>query len=134
MGLQDTETIDFAGSDDDSIVLVIFDSFEWNSYGIDDFLDDDDHMDLLTEKINTCLAFWESGQIYERFPDGKTKQVIIRVTGLFERNERATWFYDGVAKKLSELGLAIEFELDADEESVEERREFDDRIRAHLGQ
>ena len=134
MGLQDADVIDAAATDDDAIVLVIFDSFEWNSYGIEDFIDDEDHMDLLTEKINTCLAFWEGGQIYEQFPGEEDKQVIIRVMGLYEPNERAQWFYDGITKKLAELDIGMEFELSDDEDSVEDRRKLEERIRAHLGE
>jgi hypothetical protein len=133
MGLADENVVDFAGEDENSIVLVIFDSFEWNSFDIEDFIDDDYHMELLTDKISACIEFYKGGQIYEQFPAAKYKPVIIRVMGLHELNERAQWFYEGSTKALAEVDMGLEFELSDDEDSVEDRRKFEERVRAHVG-
>lgn len=133
MGLADENVVDFAGEDDNSIVLVIFDSFEWNSFDLEDFIDDDYHMELLTDKISACIEFYKGGQIYEQFPAAKHKPVIIRVMGLHELNERAQWFYEGSTKALAEVDMGLEFELSDDEDSVEDRRKFDERLKALTG-
>jgi hypothetical protein len=133
MGLADENVVDFAGEDENAIVLVIFDSFEWNSFDLEDYIDDDYHMELLGAKMSTCIEFYKGGQIYEQFPAAKHKPVIIRVMGLHELNERAEWFYEASTKGLEEHGMGLEFELSEDEDSVEDRRKFDERVKALTG-
>lgn len=130
MGLEDTSKIDILGSDETEVVMFIVDAFQWNPYGLDGYLDDTDHMELLMEKINGCLHFWESGQLWEQFPGEEHKQVVIRVVAMYELDERGDWFYQEVGNKLAEHRIALEFELSDDENSVEARRAYEEEVKA----
>ena len=74
-----------------------------------------EHLLLLQEKINTYIAFIESGEILESYPPSKGKLPIIRINGLYELPEQAELFIDRVAETLKEVGIGLEFVLKADE-------------------
>ncbi|HDR7643838.1 DUF6572 domain-containing protein [Bacillus mycoides] len=44
-----------------------------------DFEDEEEHILLLQEKINTYLSFIETGEIYEVYPEAEGKQFVIKV-------------------------------------------------------
>jgi hypothetical protein len=133
MAVDDEGVIDLALSTETEIVLVISDHLAWNSFGDDDLLDDQTHMELLANKINDYLEFWESGQIAENFPDGEGKQGVIRVSAIYPMNDRGDWFHGEMKSKLAEIGLRLEFELSETEFAAELRNEFSERLRARDG-
>lgn len=59
------------------LVLVITDHLEWGGKA-----EQGEHLLLLQEKINTYIAFIESGEIYTEIPGALGKHPIIRVLGL----------------------------------------------------
>jgi hypothetical protein len=63
----DIVSIDPAGN----VVLTISDHLEWT--------DAHAHLVILQEKMNRYLAFIESGEILERYPDAKNRNVVIEV-------------------------------------------------------
>ena len=62
MSIEGQGSVDAIGIDQEGIVvLTISAHLEW----------DDGHLFLLQEKINTYLAFLESGEVFETYPDSK---------------------------------------------------------------
>ncbi|QAY88671.1 DUF6572 domain-containing protein [Pseudomonas sp. ACM7] len=92
------------------LVLVITDHLEWGGKA-----EQGEHLLLLQEKINTYIAFIESGEIYTEIPGALGKHPIIRVLGLYELPEQAELFIGRVTETLEEVGIGFEFELKADE-------------------
>ena len=66
MSVSDTHKIDFLSTDGETIVLTISDHLEWDTT--------DTHQVILQEKINSYLAFIESGEIFESYPLAKDKE------------------------------------------------------------
>ncbi|PWE41412.1 DUF6572 domain-containing protein [Pseudomonas prosekii] len=94
-----------------NVILVISDHLKWG-----DKAQQGEHLLLLQEKINTYIAFIESGEILESYPPSKGKFPIIRINGLYELPEQAEFFVDRVAQTLKEVGIGFEFVLDANED------------------
>lgn len=62
MSIEDQGSVDAIGIDQEGVVVrTLSDHLEW----------DDGHLFLLQEKINTYLAFLESGEVFETYPDSK---------------------------------------------------------------
>ncbi|WP_277760926.1 DUF6572 domain-containing protein [Pseudomonas sp. A34-9] len=113
MSITDARVIDFWGipKQEPNVELVITDHLEWGGKA-----QQGEHLLLLQEKINTYIAFIESGEIYTEIPGALGKHPIIRVLGLYELPEQAEFFIDRVTETLEEVGIGFEFELKADED------------------
>ncbi|AMS17388.1 hypothetical protein A3218_24955 [Pseudomonas chlororaphis] len=90
-----------------NIVLIISDHLEWG-----DKAQQGEHLQLLQDKINTYVAFIESGEIYTEIPGALGKSPIIRINGLHELPEQGEFFIDRATEVLKEVGIGLEFVLD----------------------
>ena len=97
-----------------NVELIITDHLEWGSKAEQG--EQGEHLLLLQEKINTYIAFIESGEIYTEIPGALGKHPIIRVLGLSELPEQAEFFIDRVTETLEKVGIGFEFELKSDED------------------
>ncbi|QQX61191.1 DUF6572 domain-containing protein [Pseudomonas chlororaphis] len=114
MSIVDTKVVDIIAVPEwepDNVILVITDHLEWG-----DKTQQGEHLLLLQEKINTYIAFIESGEILENYPPSKDKAPIIRINGLYELPEQGELFIDRVTEVLKDVGIGLEFILKADEE------------------
>ncbi|RMP67157.1 hypothetical protein ALQ18_02216 [Pseudomonas marginalis pv. marginalis] len=93
-----------------NVILLITDHLKWG-----DKAQQGEHLLLLQEKINTYIAFIESGEMLENYPPSKGKLPIIRINGLYELPEQAEVFIDQVSETLKEVGIGFEFVLKDDE-------------------
>ncbi|MDR9862897.1 MULTISPECIES: DUF6572 domain-containing protein [Pseudomonas] len=91
----------------DNVVLYISDHLEWG-----DKAEQGEHLQLLQDKLNTYVAFIESGEIYTEIPNALGKHPIIRINGLYELPEQGEFFIDRAAEVLKEVGIGLEFVLD----------------------
>lgn len=73
MAVDDPEVIDFVGTtlDQRAVVLTVSDHLDWAS--------SDEHLLVLQEKINRYLAFIESAELVEQYPDAAGRAVRIEV-------------------------------------------------------
>jgi hypothetical protein len=113
MSILDTKVVDIIAVPEwepDNVILLITDHLEWG-----DKAEQGEHLLLLQEKINTYIAFIESGEILESYPPSKGKSPIIRINGLYELPEQGEFFIDRVAEIVKEVGIGLEFVLKADE-------------------
>lgn len=106
MTLENKEKIDLIGIDNrtNEVVLTIVDHLEWNTDG-------NAHISMLQEKINTYLAFIESGEIYQSYPKAKGKKIVIETLGSTSLNEIGEEFYDKASAVVSNAGFQLRFSL-----------------------
>jgi len=99
MSIEQTDKVDAFGVDKitKECVLTISDHLDWSA--------DTDHYLLLQEKINTYLAFIDSGEILEAFPNAKDKKIRIDVVFKYEPTDTKT--LDLLKIKLSEMGFGF---------------------------
>jgi hypothetical protein len=105
MAVDQTDKIDAIGVDRRSacVVLTISDHLPWSVAA-------DGHLELLREKLNAYLAFIESGQLIEGYPDAAGKRVVINVVGKFDLSASASEFLDNAIATFSAAGLTLRFE------------------------
>ncbi len=109
MSITETKVVDIIAVPEwepDNVVLVITDHLEWG-----DKAQQGEHLLLLQEKINTYIAFIESGELLESYPPAKGKKPKIRINGLYELPEQGETFIDRVTEVLKGVGIELEFVL-----------------------
>jgi hypothetical protein len=109
MTVDQTNKIDAIGVDRGSgcVVLTISDHLPWSSAA-------DGHLELLREKLNAYLAFIESGQLIEAYPDAAGRHAVINVVGKYDLSGPASEFLDNATAAISRAGLTLRFEKLAD--------------------
>ena len=77
MSVEQTSVIDIISADrnTEKVVLTISDHLDWSNSL--------EHQKLLQEKLNRYLAFVETGEILESYPDAKDRPVGFRVVFKF---------------------------------------------------
>jgi hypothetical protein len=102
MSIAQTDRIDILFRDDAGHgVLVIADHLDWEEF------DEGDHLLLLQEKMNTYLAFVDSGQLVKARPDWKDLSIVIQVDAMYAPNTTALEFYRTAGKAVAEAGLSL---------------------------
>lgn len=102
MSIEDQNSVDAIGVDESGIViLTISDHLEW----------DNDHLFLLQEKINVYLAFLESGEVYEAYPDSKGKEFKINVVCKYELSPSAIQFISNCTNVINQAGFQFGHEV-----------------------
>ncbi|MDC9811837.1 MULTISPECIES: DUF6572 domain-containing protein [Rhizobium] len=106
MSLDRTNVVDAIGVDyaTGELVLTITDHLEWTE-------SDSEHLLLLQEKVNTYLAFVESGEILETYPDAKGRAVLIDVVCKYPPNQQAQCFYNQVETVAEGVGIKLQHRL-----------------------
>ena len=111
MGLEQTNQVDHIGINKETgnVVLSLFDEFDWQNEG--------EHLQLLQDKLNTYLAYVESGQLFEENPQLRNKPVDIFVYGRFPFAEEGAKFLGLASQTISEAGCGFKWSHVPDEES-----------------
>ena len=86
MTIEQEDVIDIIGVNEEEqyISLIISDHLEWD--------EKNEKLVMLQNKINSYLAYIESGQIYEQHPKSKELDVHIRLTCMHEPNAEGLKF------------------------------------------
>ena len=89
MSVWDTKVVDFIGVEDASgkVILTVSDHLEWG----------EGHLPLLQDKLNTYIAFIESGELLAAYPDAKGRQPVIDVVCKHEPDHDAETFFTQVS-------------------------------------
>jgi len=89
VSVEQTDVVDILGIDRKTghVVLTISDHLDWS--------DSVGHQTILQKKLNTYLAFVESGEILTRYPEAKSRPVAFRVVFQIPPDE----FRAGVCRK-----------------------------------
>ncbi len=100
MTVAETGVIDFVGMENDgrACVLTISDHLSW---------EDPEHMNLLQANLNAYLAFIESGELYENYPNATDRDIEINVVMRFAPSRDAIYFFTEAAKLISNAGFRL---------------------------
>ena len=102
MSIEDQGSVDAIGIDQEGVVvLTLSDHLEW----------DDGHLFLLQEKINTYLAFLESGEVFETYPDLKGREFKINILCKYEPTASAMWFISQCTDIINQAGVRFGYEV-----------------------
>lgn len=101
MTLEKSDVVDAIGTEPDtgSVVLSIIDSWDWS--------DSARHLAALQEKLNCYLEFIESGQIFDAYPDAKSRPIVIDIIGRFDFPISTDDFFKKVSAVASQLNVAV---------------------------
>ncbi len=106
MTVEHTKVIDSVAfaKDGKEVILPIVDHLPWDQF-------EGEHLLLLQEKMNTYLAFIESGQLDRQFPHLKGREVVIKLFSKYPLSDQAKTFYRLASGAISGAGFRLEFEL-----------------------
>lgn len=106
MTVEQTNKIDYASVDKNSgeLLLTISDHLPWGE-------NDERHLYLIQEKINSYLRFIESGEIESKIQQAKGRTITINVVGKFPLSEQANLFFSRFRKVIQESGYDLRFSL-----------------------
>ena len=104
MTVEEPSKIDFTAIEPQSgdMCLVISDHLDWKEEG--------EHLLLLQNKLNSYLAFIESGESYIKLPKALGRKIVIKVMGKFPLSEEAGKFYRLAGRAIKDAGLSLRFE------------------------
>jgi hypothetical protein len=101
MTIDQISIIDAIGVDNvtDELVLTIIDHLEWEG--------NDEHLMLLQEKINTYLAFVESGELMKTYPESKGRSVAICLVCAYRLTKQAEAVFDRITAIVQDAGVRL---------------------------
>ena len=101
MSVEDAKVVDAIGVERESgdVVLTITDHLDWS--------DEQAHLLVLQEKLNTYIRFIESGEIDESYPDAVGRPRVIDVVTQHKPSAGAREFFATVTTVLREAGIAL---------------------------
>ena len=105
MSIEQTDVVDAIGVQQESgeVFLTITDHLDWKG-------GNQNHLLLLQEKVNTYLAFVESGELLETYPDAKDRAVVINIVGKYPLSDEARQFIKQASSVISGAGMKLNFE------------------------
>ncbi len=101
MTIAETEKVDALGEEISTgdVVLSIFDHLDWT--------DEQEHLLLLQEKINSYLDFIETGQIQEDFPKAEGARLKIQILAKYPLSEAAEDFLAKASFATNTSGISL---------------------------
>ena len=104
MSIIEKDMVDgIALSEDKVIKLLLTDHLDWE--------EEYEHLLMLQDKINSYLAFCESGQYKEVYKDYEAESVVFEIHFLFEPTQNAYKFLGQIPAQIGELSVAIECQV-----------------------
>jgi hypothetical protein len=105
MTITKTNEIDYIGIDKktDHVILSIVDDLDW--------IDEQIHLLLLQEKLNTYLRFIESGEIYSSYPNAENRKFNIEILVKYEIPIKGLEFLNNAAEIIKNAGFELVYEI-----------------------
>jgi hypothetical protein len=88
------------------VILTISDHLDWS--------DSVQHQTILQAKLNKYLAFVESHEILESYPDAKDRPVVFKVVFKFKPDQDGLRFLGEVEKIIKSAGFELKHEIFAE--------------------
>ena len=107
MSVRDIDIVDYVYLEDDTQtpVLVVSDPLSWKPP------EDEDHLELLREKLNSQIAFVDSGQINAIWTPYSGGLVRVEVVARHGLSEMAREFYAVAARVMKKSNIDLQFRL-----------------------
>ena len=101
MTVEQTNLVDFVSviASKNEVILTISDHLEWD--------EKNEHILLLQEKLNSYLAFIESGELLSSYPNAIGKSVVVDVVCKHPLNAAASDFFDRGASIFKDAGFRL---------------------------
>lgn len=101
MTVEQIPVVDAIGTNESTgaVHLTISDHLAWNH----------EHMFTLQEKVNSYLAFVESGEIYSLYPGAAGRKIVIELVLKHRPSEEAASFLSKVDKIIERSGLSFRY-------------------------
>ncbi len=108
MSVEQTDVVDVVSVDarTDCVVLTITDHLDWN--------DSVGHQTVLQKKFNAYLAFVESGEILERYPEAKGRRVSFHVVFKYKPDDEGKKFLARARQVIESAGFSMNSDVFAD--------------------
>ncbi|EPZ0458068.1 DUF6572 domain-containing protein [Bacillus cereus group sp. BfR-BA-01489] len=110
INLKEIDSIE-VDKDNDIAYLIINDEEDW--------IDEEKHIDLIHEKINLYLDFISGGEVYEKYPEIKEYNFVIKIYAKYLCTEWGKEFLEEVDEVLTKSGFGFQYVYQPSEE-VEE--------------
>ncbi len=107
MSIRDVDIVDYVYLEDDTgtPVLVVSDPMTWKPP------EDEDHLELLREKLNSQIAFVETGQLGSIYPPYRGGIVRVEVVARHALTHEAKEFYGVAERIMRKSNLDLQFRL-----------------------
>ncbi len=108
MSVEQTEVVDLMSIDPKSgqVILTISDHLDWS--------DTLEHQKILQRKFNAYLAFVESGEILQQYPEAKGRSVAFDVVFKYKPDREGRSFLGMARQVIESAGLALQEKLFAE--------------------
>jgi len=105
VSVEQTDVVDILGIDRETghVVLTISDHLDWS--------DTVEHQAILQKKLNRYLAFVESGEILEQYPDAKDRPAALRVVFQVTPDESGRAFIARARAAIESAGFTLRDEV-----------------------
>lgn len=102
MSVDDGEVVDAIGLEHEigAVILTIVDHRAWSD-------NEQEHLQLVENKLNTYLRFIESGELIDTYADAAGKDVLIDLICKYPPNERAKIFLTRATHMLQDAGIGM---------------------------
>jgi hypothetical protein len=108
MSVQETDTIDYIYLEErsEAPVLVVSDPLGWGP------AEEAPHIELLTEKLNTQIAFVNTGQIVQVWPEFRDGRIVwVEVAARCSLSQRGQAFYQHAGSVMAEANMKLRLML-----------------------
>ena len=104
MSVEESQLIDIVSTakDGSSVTLTATDHLEWG---------DKEHLMMIQEKLNSYLAFVESGEIYGSYPNAKGKEIKIDIICKFHPDEEGVKFLGLCQEAIDNAGFPFSYKV-----------------------
>jgi hypothetical protein len=104
MAVDQMDVVDFVSEATDGVcVLTVSDHLEWEG--------NDEHALVLQDKLNRYLAFVESGELLERFPNMAGRKIVINVRFMYPPSKFGLEFLKRAKECIESAGFGFEYKL-----------------------
>lgn len=108
MAIDNVNIIDGMGIDKErnAICLLLTDHLAWDEG--DNSISEYEHLVLLQDKINSYIAYLETGQYEENYPEINFDMIIIEIHFKYEISQNCEKFLNTVQSQVAQYGIKIE--------------------------
>ena len=108
LSVEESDVIDIISIDRQTghAILTISDHLDWS--------DSIQHQTILQTKLNAYLAFVESGQILENYPDAAGRSIVFKIVLKFKPNRGGREFLSKAQRIIESAGFTLRYELFAE--------------------
>ncbi len=104
MSIDQVDKIDIISTaQDGKVILTISDHLPWDK--------SNEHLLLLQNKINSYLAYIETGQIFEDYPNAQYNNLVIRISMQYEPDDIALRFLNLCHKTIRKSGFELSWQV-----------------------